>query len=63
MNDYEHPPWPRRHEPDITTAEVGCKVSCLCGWHAVAKSAPKAASVFMAHVSEAKEAETGDDRG
>lgn len=46
---YEHPKWPPRHKPNITTAELGAKVTCLCGWSASAPNRAAATRVYLDH--------------
>lgn len=50
MTDYEHPRWPKRHNPNITTAEVGAKVTCACGWSDTAPNPAKATAAYLEHV-------------
>lgn len=53
---YEHPRWPARHKPNITSGEIGAKVDCCCGWWSTAKNAPLAAKAFLEHLAETKAA-------
>jgi hypothetical protein len=47
---YEHPKPPVQHKPRIQSAEVGCQVTCLCGWSAAAVNPGRATAAYLDHL-------------
>lgn len=47
---YEHPRWPKRHKATIETAELGCKITCVCGFWSTARNQAQATRAYLEHV-------------